>query len=91
MDNEQKVKVQQLQQSSASQSSIEELQQIISQKEEERNVLRQQLNEMELELNKTLDDHQRIMQEKDTLIQQHRDEVESVSAAHLDELVQLTS
>ena len=87
MENEEKVKVEHLQQTSQSQSSIDELQQTISQKEEEQNVLRQQLNDVELELRKTLDNHQRITQERDGLIEQHRDEVESVSTTHVKELV----
>jgi chromosome segregation ATPase len=60
------------------QKQIDQLQQNLSQKDEERTLLREHLNNIELELRKTLDDHastksqfESITQERDTLVDQH--------------------
>ena len=59
------------------QKQIDHLQRSVSQKDEEKNLLREHLNSVELELRKTLDDHasamsrlESIEQERDTLVQQ---------------------
>ncbi len=60
---------------------IKQLQQKLSQNEDERSLLRQRLNEVELEFRKTLDDHsstsamyeeqfQSVVQERNTLVEQ---------------------
>jgi septal ring factor EnvC (AmiA/AmiB activator) len=58
------------------QKYIEQLQQSLFEKDNEKNSLNQRLNELELELQKTIDDHtsklQSIIQERDALIEQER-------------------
>jgi hypothetical protein len=59
------------------QKQIDQLQQILSQKDEERNLLREHLNNVELELRKTLDENistmsilESIVEERDALVKQ---------------------
>ncbi|CAF4423197.1 unnamed protein product, partial [Adineta steineri] len=88
LDNEHRVKVEQLvratppEDTSASaiedyQKQIDQLQKHLSQKDEERSLLRERLNEVEVEFRKTLDDHEStvnkyefLKQERDVLIEQ---------------------
>ncbi|CAF1419944.1 unnamed protein product, partial [Adineta steineri] len=60
------------------QKQIDQLQKHLSQKDEERSLLRERLNEVEVEFRKTLDDHEStvnkyefLKQERDVLIEQH--------------------
>ena len=70
MENEQKVKKEQLQEISLLQSSIGELERIISENEEERLLLRQQLKDVELELRKSVDNHTTISNDYEKLIEE---------------------
>ena len=49
---------------STSQSTIERLERTISEKDEERNLIREQLNEVELELRKSLDENTQLLSQQ---------------------------
>lgn len=52
-------------------SEIEHLKRTIIDKEEERNLIRERLNEVELELKKIRDENVKLVEEKSSLIDQH--------------------
>ena len=52
------------------QHQIEQLQRNLSEKGEERNLLRQHMNEIEIELRQTLDKHAALEEERDALVAQ---------------------
>ncbi len=78
LENERREKVEQLSsQSEDYQNQIQQLEQNLFEKESERNSLNERLNEVELELNKTLDDHamiiskyESVVEERDALVQE---------------------
>ena len=49
---------------STSQSTIERLERTISEKDEERNLIRERLNEVELELRKSLDENTQLLSQQ---------------------------
>lgn len=70
---EQKLKVEHLQQTSNSTDSIQQLQRMISDKDDERNLIRQRLEEIELELRKIRDENEKLLQHRETLREEIRE------------------
>ncbi len=71
LDNERREKVEQLSsQSENHQKQIQELQQNISEKDNERTSLSERLNEVELDLKKAIDDHASLKAKYETLIEE---------------------
>jgi len=71
LDNERREKVEQLSsQSENHQKHIQELQQNISEKDNERTSLSERLNEVELELKKAVDDHASLQGKYESLIEE---------------------
>jgi chromosome segregation ATPase len=77
LDNERREKVEQLSsQSENYQKHIQELQQNLSEKDNERSSLSERLNEVELELKKAVDDHVSLQAKYETLIEERNALVE---------------
>ncbi len=74
LDNERRMKIEQLVSASTIvedyQKQLDQLQQNLSRSDGERKLLRERLNEVELELEKTLDDHTSIMRKNESLEQE---------------------
>ncbi len=74
LDNERRMKMEQLVSASTIiedyQKQLDQLQQNLSGSDGERTLLRERLNEVELELEKTLDDHTSIMRKNESLEQE---------------------
>ena len=76
VEAEQKLKVEHLQQASNNQSTIEQLHRLISDKENEEKLIRQRLNDLELELKKSIDENTQRIQEKEASLHEYSSQLD---------------